>query len=195
MHVKTHANVDYCGNLIWYKLLQACNVQRDLIIQVLSIFTWLFYGNFACMEMSFAVNNQNYWSISVEKLNSRARCLKITDKVSINIASKVNSVYIFSVKSHWKCQKWTIWRVFGNRSLWSNSVTRLLIEQKLAENAKIQKFKCDIMSNFLTMPCMLHRFISFLNMFASLLNLINLSKSLPKLFASLLNHFSNGFLT
>ena len=27
----------------------------------------------------------------------------------------------------------------------------ILIEQKLAENAKIQKFKCDILSNFQTM--------------------------------------------
>ena len=91
--------------------------------------------------MSFAVNNQNYWSISVEKLNSRARCLKITDKVSINIASKVNSVYIFSVKSHWKCLKRKIWRVFGNRSLQSNSVTRHVRLYRTKMGGKYQNTK------------------------------------------------------
>ena len=36
-----------------------------------------------------------------------------------------------------------------NWSLRSNSVTRQ--DQKLVENAKIEKFKCDILSNFQTM--------------------------------------------
>ena len=50
-----------------------------------------------------------------------ARCLKITEKISFNIAS--------GHKFNKKCQKWTILR--------SNS-------------AKIEKFKCDILSSFQT---------------------------------------------
>ena len=55
-----------------------------------------------------------------------------------------------------KCQKWSILASFlkpeacGQKVLPDKSV---LIGQKLVENAKIQKFKCDILSNFQTI-CM-----------------------------------------
>jgi len=54
-----------------------------------------------------------------------ARCLKITEKVSFNIASEASYVYILSGEKFIKrCQNWSIWRVFKNWSLRSNSVTR-----------------------------------------------------------------------
>ena len=54
------------------------------------------------------------------KLIMGPRCLKITEKVSFNIASEASYVYILN-------------------------------GQKLIKNAKIQEFKCDILSNFQTM--------------------------------------------
>ena len=58
-----------------------------------------------------------------------------------------------------------------NWSLRSNSVTRLVSfnRQKLAENAKIQKFKCDILSNFQTMWCWLYTRMSTLSTFECLI--------------------------
>ena len=87
-----------------------------------------------------------------------ARCLKITEKVSFNIASGASYVYILSGqklnKKCQKCQKWSIWRVFWKHEACGQTVLpdrSVLIGHKLAENAKIEKYKCDILGNFQTM--------------------------------------------
>ena len=82
-----------------------------------------------------------------------ARCLKITEKVSFNIASEASYVYILSGQKLIKNAKsghfgeflttWNGQTVFPDRSI--------LIGQKLMKNVKIPKFKCDILSNFQTM--------------------------------------------
>ena len=61
---------------------------------------------------------------TIEILNSRTwtQCLKITKKVAFNIASEASYVYMSFLKG-----------------------------QKLVENAKIQKFKCDFLSDFQTL--------------------------------------------
>ena len=68
--------------------------------------------------------------------------MEITEKVSFNSASEAGYVYKISgqqfIKNTHNGQK-----VLPDRSL--------LIGQKLMENAKIQKFKCDILSHFQTM--------------------------------------------
>ena len=81
------------------------------------------------------------------------RCLKITEKVSFNIASEASYVYFLSWQKLIKIPQLVHFGEFLKTwSLRSNSVTRqVLIGQKLVENAKIQKFKCDILSNFQTM--------------------------------------------
>ena len=72
-------------------------------------------------------------------------------KVTFNIASEASYVYIFSGQKLIKNAKnGPFWRVFETWSLRSNSVTRQVNfnRTKLMKNAKIQKFKCDILSNF-----------------------------------------------
>ena len=69
-----------------------------------------------------------------------ARCLKITEKVSFNIASEASYVYIGP-----------FWQVFENlKLLVKQCYQTFLIGQKLTENAKIQIFKCVNLSNFQT---------------------------------------------
>ena len=74
-----------------------------------------------------------------------SRYLKITEKVSFNIEwTKVIQ----------ECQKWYILANFGKPEACGQTVLpdrSVLIGQKLVENAKIQKFKYDILSNFQTM--------------------------------------------
>ena len=85
----------------------------------------------------------------------QARCLKITEKVSFNIASEASYVYIMSGQKLIKNAKnGPFWRLFENMKLAVKQcyqTGQLLIGQKLVENAKIQKFKCDILSDFQTM--------------------------------------------
>ena len=84
------------------------------------------------------------------------RCLKITEKVSFNIASEASYVYILSVqKLIKKSQKWYFGEFFKTLSLRSNSVTRHVTfnRTKIGGNAKIQNFKCDILSDFQTLCC------------------------------------------
>ena len=83
------------------------------------------------------------------------RCFKITEKVSFNIASEASYSYILSgqkfIKNAKKCSILaSFWKpeACGQTVLPDRSV---LIGQKLVENGKIQKFKCDILSNFQTM--------------------------------------------
>merc|ERR1711860_108976 len=84
-----------------------------------------------------------------------ARCLKIIEKVSFNIASEASFIYILSGQKLIKnAKKWSILASFlktkacGQTLLPDRSV---LIGQKLVENAKTKKFKCDIQRNFQTM--------------------------------------------
>ena len=83
------------------------------------------------------------------------RCLKITEKVSFNIASEASYVYILSGQKLIKNAKngpflgsFSKPEACGQIVLPDRS---LLIRQKLVENAKIKNFKCDILSNFQTM--------------------------------------------
>ena len=85
----------------------------------------------------------------------RSRCLKITEKVSFNIASEASYLYVLSAQKLIKnCQKWSnlasFWKLkaCGQTVLPDRSV---LIGQKNGGNAKIQKFKCDILSSFQTL--------------------------------------------
>ena len=84
-----------------------------------------------------------------------AQCLKITEKVSFNIASEASCVYILSGQKLIKNAKnGPFWRVFENLKLAVKQcyqTSQFFIGQKLVENAKIQKYKCDILSNFQTM--------------------------------------------
>ena len=81
--------------------------------------------------------------------------MKITQIVAFNIASEASYVYILSVQKLLKNAKnGPFWRVFWKPEDCSQTVLpdrSILIGQKLVENAKIQKFKFDILSNFHTM--------------------------------------------
>ena len=78
-----------------------------------------------------------------------ARCLKIREKVSINIASVASYVYVLSGQKLIKNAKnGPFWRVFEKPEACGQTVLpdrSVLIGQKLVENVKIQKFKCDIL--------------------------------------------------
>ena len=84
-----------------------------------------------------------------------ARCLKITEKVSFNIANEASYVYILSGQKFIKNAKnSSFWRFFENLKLAVKQCYHtgsVLIGQKLVENAKIKKLKCDILSSFQTM--------------------------------------------
>ena len=76
-------------------------------------------------------------------------------KISFNIESEASYVYILSGQKLIKNAKnGPFWRVFENLKLAVKQcyqTSQFLIGQKLAENAKIQELKCDILSNFQTM--------------------------------------------
>ena len=82
------------------------------------------------------------------------RCLKITEKVSFNIASEASYLYILSGQKLIKNAKNDpFWRVFENLKLAVKQcyqIDQVFIGQKLVENAKIKTFKCDILSDFQT---------------------------------------------
>ena len=128
----------------WNKNLTSTNVQMTFQIIVNFLMT------------SFLVNHiyeKRYprENISVS-YSITPRCLKITEKVSFNIASEASSVYILSgQKLIKKCQKWCLLASFWKPEACGQTVLpdrSVLIEQKLVENAKIQKFKCDILGDF-----------------------------------------------
>ena len=83
------------------------------------------------------------------------QCLKITEKVSFDIASEASYAYILNGQKFIKNAKnCPFCRVFEKSEACGQTVLpdmSLLIGHKLVENAKIQKFKCDILSNFQTM--------------------------------------------
>ena len=80
------------------------------------------------------------------------QCLKITEKVAFNIASEASYVYILSGQKLIKMPKMVHFGEFL-KILRLNSVTRQVafITRKLVENAKIQKLKLDILSDFQTL--------------------------------------------
>ena len=80
-----------------------------------------------------------------EGISKTTRSLKIIEKVSFNIASEASYGYILRGQKLIENAKNgpTGQTVLPDRSI--------LIGQKLVENARIQKFKCDILSNFQTM--------------------------------------------
>ena len=82
------------------------------------------------------------------------QCLKITEKVSFNIASEASYVYILSGQKILKMPKMINFGEFLKSWIFGQTVLpdrSILIGQKLVENGKLQKFKCDILSNFQTM--------------------------------------------
>ena len=89
------------------------------------------------------------------KLSRAHGVWKSQKKISLNISSEASYVYILSgqkfIKNGQKCSILTsFWKpeACGQTVLpdWS-----VLIGQKLVENAKIQKFKCDILCDFQTL--------------------------------------------
>ena len=83
--------------------------------------------------------------------------MKITEKVSFKIASEASYGYILSGQKFIKNAKnYKFGEFFKKREACGQTLLpdrSVLIGQKLVENAKIQKFKCDILSNFQTMQC------------------------------------------
>ena len=82
-----------------------------------------------------------------------ARCLKITEKVSFNIASEASYVYILSGQKS-KMPKMVNLASFrkpeaGGQTLLPDR--SILIGQQLVKNAKINKFQWDILGDFQTM--------------------------------------------
>ena len=80
-----------------------------------------------------------------QSFSTFSQCLKITEKVAFSFASEASYVYILSgqkfIKNAKNCQ---FWRLFENLEACGQTVLpdrSLLIGQKLAENAKIKKFK------------------------------------------------------
>ena len=73
--------------------------------------------------------------------NNSSRCLKITEKVSFNIASEATYVYILSgQKFIEKRQKWFNLAIFGKPKACCQTELpdrSVLIGQKLVENAKL----------------------------------------------------------
>ena len=76
--------------------------------------------------------------------------MKITEKVSFNIASEASYIHILSGQKLIKNAKNGFWKpeTCGQTVLPDKSV---LIGQKLVENAKIEQFKCDILGDFQTL--------------------------------------------
>ena len=97
------------------------------------------------------VDDQRY----VHKNKSLAQCLKITEKVSFNIASEASYDYILSGQKLIKNAKnWSILASFWKPEACGQTVLpdrSILIGQKIVENVKIEKSKCDILSNFQTL--------------------------------------------
>ena len=78
--------------------------------------------------------------------------MKITEKVSFNIASEASYVYILrGQKLIENAKNGPFWRVFEKPEACGQTVLparSVLLGQKSVENAKIKKFNCDILSNF-----------------------------------------------
>ena len=86
------------------------------------------------------------------KIRKCAQCLKITEKVSFNIASRSELHLHFEwTKVNQKYQKWSILSSFWKPEAYGQIVLpdrSLLKGRKSVEKAKIEKFKCDIFGDF-----------------------------------------------
>ena len=93
------------------------------------------------------------------------RCLKITEKVSFNIASEASYVYILNEQKLIKnAKKWSILASFWKPEACGQTVLpdrSVFIGQKLMENAKNQKFMWDILMifNHCTVICIIIFFV------------------------------------
>ena len=79
-----------------------------------------------------------------EKMHRTSQCLKITEKVAFNITSEASYVYILSGQKLIKNAKMVHLASFWKPAIGGQTVLperSLLIEQKLVENAKIQKLE------------------------------------------------------
>ena len=89
------------------------------------------------MEWWHSVEGPSF-AILKRLINGQARCLKIPEKVSFSFASEASYVQILSGQKFIKnAKKWLI-EACSQTELLDMSI---LIEQKLMENAKIEKFK------------------------------------------------------
>ena len=80
--------------------------------------------------------------------HSKTRCLKITEKVSFNIASEASYVYIMSGQKFIKNAKnWTILASFWNLKL----AVKQCYQTKIGGKCQNLKIQCDFLSNFQTM--------------------------------------------
>ena len=122
--------------------------------------THRYWSCFCCGEGTSAspnvVSDAAFVQNSMSKLVNRTHGVwkYIAEKVSFNIASEASYVYILSGQKIIKNAKMVqIGEFLRTWSLRSNSVTRqvILMGQKLVNNAKIQIFKCDILSTIQTM--------------------------------------------
>ena len=95
------------------------------------------------------------WCAVKHAVLCQSRCLKITEKVSFNIASEASYVYLLSGQKLIKnAKKGSILASFWKPESCGQTVLpdrSILIGQKMVENVKIQKLLCDILSNFQTM--------------------------------------------
>ena len=149
-----------------YLLYQIFAFSFDHENQTLRIlFTTIIYRKNSIWKIMRCLRNLNFWRIkngcqsdsSIKfQRRKRARCLKITDKVSFaSETSETSYVYIWSgQKLIKKVPKMVNLASFRKTEACGQTVLpdrSVLIGQKLVENAKIPKFKCDILSNFQTM--------------------------------------------
>ena len=105
---------------------------------------------FSMVEAMYFYNHYKY-STTYEKLlihiAKSTHCLKIAQKFAFNIASEASYVYTFSKQKLIKIAKnGTFLRSFSKTEAVPDRST--LIGQKLVENAKIEKFKGDILGDF-----------------------------------------------
>ena len=100
-------------------------------------------------------NFQYYNWIPFKSFDLASQCLKITQKVAFNIASEASNVYILSGQVHLKnAKKWSNLTSFWQTEATFQTVlpaTPPLVGQKLMKNAKIEKFRCDILGDFQTL--------------------------------------------
>ena len=144
---KTSIVIDHVDSMMKRSFLRVMTLVKDC-----SWNTRFIVFRFRLFQCSFCYF---FFTIYPESNFRYARCLKITEKVSFNIASEASYVYILSGQKLIKNAKngpicASFWKpeACGQTVLPDRS---LLIGQKLAENAKIrEKFKCDILSNFQT---------------------------------------------
>ena len=121
-----------------FLVVKVCKVeQTQLLSWVLLVAPLLQNYSWFCTKLwKFCKNQMNRTD------SSHPRCLKITEKVSFNMASEASYVYILSgQKLTKKCQKWSILASFWKPEACGQTVLpdrSVLIGQKLVENAKIQ---------------------------------------------------------